>query len=204
MAEKKLLDRACDLIRVKHYSIRTEQTYLQWMKDLILFHNKRHPAKMGAPEVETYLTHLAVDRNVRCPQHTECGNAGYPLPLQRGPRYSSDRHQRPARKEGQTLTCSAHQSQSPSCTGTDCRSHLLAKLLYGTGMRLLECLRLRLKDSDFGQHLIIVRNTKGNEDRVTLLPEQLEPILQEHLIRVKALHQSAGILNLTNWWCERQ
>ncbi len=64
MAEKKLLDRARNLIRVKHYSIRTEQTYLQWMKDFILFHNKRHPAEMGRPEVEAYLTHLAVERNV--------------------------------------------------------------------------------------------------------------------------------------------
>jgi site-specific recombinase XerD len=67
---------------------------------------------------------------------------------------------------------------------------------------MLEC--LRVKDIDFGQHLIVVRDTKGNEERVKLLPQQLEPILQEHLTHVKALHQSAGILNLTNWWCERQ
>lgn len=191
MAEKKLLDRARDLLRIKHYSIRTEQTYLHWMKEFILYHNKRHPAEMGIPEVEAYLTHLAVDRNVAPSTQNVAMQAILFLYKEVLGIHLTGIDALRAKKEKRlpvVLTkAEVHRLLEQI---SDPTFRLQAKLLYGTGMRLLECLRLRVKDIDFGQHLIMVRDTKGNEDRVTLLPEQLKPILQEHLTHVKMLHQS--------------
>jgi integron integrase len=191
MAEKKLLDRARDLIRVKHYSIRTEQTYLHWMKEFILFHNKRHPAEMGAPELEAYLTHLAVERHVAPSTQNVAMQSilflyrevlGVELTGVNALRAKKDKRL-PVVLTKAEVHLVLEQIKNPAF-------RLQAKLLYGTGMRLLECLRLRVKDLDFGQNHIVIRDTKGNEDRVTLLPEQLKPILQEHVRHVKALHES--------------
>jgi integron integrase len=191
MAEKKLLDRARDLIRVKHYSIRTEQTYLHWMKEFILYHNKRHPAEMGAPEVEGYLTHLAVDRNVAPSTQNVAMQAILFLYKEVLDIHLTGINALRAKKDKRLpVVLTKAEVHAVLEQITDPTFRLQAKLLYGTGMRLLECLRLRVKDIDFGQHLIVVRDTKGNEDRVTLLPEQLEPILQEHLKHVKSLHQA--------------
>jgi integron integrase len=191
MAEKKLLDRARDLIRVKHYSIRTEQTYLHWMKEFILFHNKRHPAEMGAPEVEAYLTHLAVDRNVApSTQNVAMQSILFLYREVLGIHLTGINALRAKKDKHLPVVLTKAEVHRVLEQITDPTFRLQAKLLYGTGMRLLECLRLRIKDIDFGQHLIVVRDTKGNEDRVTLLPEQLELILQEHLTHVKTLHQS--------------
>lgn len=191
MAEKKLLDRARDLIRVKHYSIRTEETYLQWMRDFILYHNKRHPVEMGAHEVEAYLTHLAVQRNVAPSTQNVAMQAilflykqvlGIELTGINALRAKKDKHL-PV-----VLTKSEVHRVLEQITDPEFR--LQAKLLYGTGMRLLECLRLRVKDIDFEQKQIVVRDTKGNVDRVTMLPLQLIPILQENLRHVKQLHEA--------------
>ncbi|HBY93641.1 MAG TPA: integron integrase [Chloroflexi bacterium] len=191
MAEKKLLDRARDRIRVKHYSIRTEQTYLQWMKDFILFHNKRHPADMGAPEVEAYLTHLAADRNVAPSTQNVAMQAILFLYKEvLGIHLTGINALRAKKDKRLPVVLTKAEVHRVLEQITDPPFRLQAKLLYGSGMRLLECLRLRVKDIDFGQHQIVVRDTKGNEDRVTLLPEQLQPILQEHLRHVKVLHQS--------------
>ncbi|MBX2997609.1 MAG: integron integrase [Caldilineaceae bacterium] len=191
MAEKKLLDRARDRIRVKHYSIRTEQTYLQWMKDFILFHHKRHPAEMGSPEVEAYLTHLAVERNVAPSTQNVAMQAILFLYKEVLDIHLTGIDALRAKKDKRLpVVLTKAEVHRVLQQITDPTFRLQAKLLYGTGMRLLECLRLRVKDVDFGQHLIVVRDTKGNEDRVTLLPEQLESILQEHLTHVKSLHQS--------------
>lgn len=191
MAEKKLLDRARDRIRVKQYSIRTEQTYLHWMKDFILFHGKRHPADMGVTEVEAYLTHLAVRRKVAPSTQNVALQAllflykevlGIELTGINALRAKKDKRLPVVLTKAEVHLVLEHMK--------DPTYRLQAKLLYGTGMRLLECLRLRVKDLDFGQNHIVVRDTKGNEDRVTLLPDQLKPILQEHLRHVNALHQS--------------
>ncbi len=191
MAEKKLLDRARDRIRVKQYSIRTEQTYLNWMKDFILFHGKRHPANMGVTEVETYLTHLAVRRKVAPSTQNVALQAilflykevlGIELTGINALRAKKDKRLPVVLTKAEVHLVLEHMK--------DPTHRLQAKLLYGTGMRLLECLRLRVKDLDFNQNHIVVRDTKGNEDRVTLLPDRLKPILQEHLRYVNALHQS--------------
>jgi integrase len=192
MAEKKLLDRARDLIRVKHYAIRTEQTYLHWMKDFILFHNKRHPAEMGVREVEAYLTHLAVERNVAPSTQNVAMQAILFLYREvRGIHLTGINALRAKKDKRLPVVLTKAEVHRVLEQISDPIFRLQAKLLYGTGMRLLECLRLRVKDIDFGQHLIVVRDTKGNEDRVTLLPEQLQPILQEHLTHVKMLHQAS-------------
>jgi site-specific recombinase XerD len=171
MAEKKLLDRARDLIRVKHYSIRTEQTYLHWMKEFILYHNKRHPADMGRPEVEAYLTHLAVDRNVAPSTQNVAMQAILFLYKEVLGIHLTGIDALRAKKDKRlpvVLTkAEVHRLLEQIIDPT---FRLQAKLLYGTGMRLLECLRLRVKDIDFGQHLIGVREPKGNEDRVSQWP----------------------------------
>jgi len=191
MTEKKLLDRARDLIRVKHYSIRTEQTYLHWMKEFILFHNKRHPAEMGAPEVEAYLTHLAVERKVApSTQNVAMQSILFLYRELLGVELTGINALRAKKDKRLPVVLTKAEVHLVLEQISDPTFRLQAKLLYGTGMRLLECLRLRVKDLDFGQNQIVVRDTKGNEDRVTLLPEQLKPILQEHLRHVKALHES--------------
>jgi site-specific recombinase XerD len=199
MAEKKLLDRARDLIRVKHYSIRTEQTYLHWMKQFILYHNKRHPADMGGPEVEAYLTHLAVDRNVAPSTQNVAMQAILFLYREvRGIHLTGINALRIKKDKRLPVVLTKAEVHRVLEQIKDAIFRLQAKLLYGTGMRLLECLRLRVKEIEFSQYLIIARDTKGNEDRVTLLPEQLEPILHQNLTHVKAIINRSiiSIINL--------
>lgn len=191
MAEKKLLDRARDLIRLKHYSIRTEETYLHWMKEFILYHNKRHPAEMGAREVEAYLTHLAVDRNVAPSTQNVAMQAILFLYRQAlGIELTGIEALRAKKDKRLPVVLTKSEVQRVLEQITEPEFRLQAKLLYGTGMRLLECLRLRVKDVDFERRQITVRDTKGNEDRMTMLPQLLMPILQEHLRHVKQLHES--------------
>lgn len=191
MAEKRLLDRARDLMRVKHYSIRTEETYLQWIKDFILYHNKRHPAAMGAPEVEAYLTYLAVERNVAPSTQNVAMQAILFLYRQVLDIQLTGIDALRARKDKRLpVVLTKPEVHRVLEQIRDPIYRLQAKLLYGTGMRLLECLRLRVKDIDFERHQITVRDTKGNEDRMTMLPQQLAPILQEHLRHVRQIHES--------------
>jgi integron integrase len=187
---KKLLDQARDAIRVKHYSIRTEEAYMDWIKRFILFHGKRHPNEMGAAEVEAFLTHLAVDGNVAASTQNQALSALlflYREVLRKeldatidSVRAQKSRHLPTVLTKDETKQVIAH------LTGT---YQLMAKLLYGAGLRLLECLRLRIQDLDFERRAIIVRDTKGNEDRVTMLPDSLVEPLKQHLQRVKSLHQ---------------
>ncbi|MDH7487374.1 MAG: integron integrase [Anaerolineae bacterium] len=186
---KKLLDQTRDAIRLKHYSYRTEETYLNWIRRYILFHNKRHPAEMGAPEVEAFLTHLAVKEHVAASTQNQALSAllflyREVLHKDLGP-IDALRAKKPKRlptvlTKEETLRLLNHLS------GTH---QLMAKLIYGSGLRLMECLRLRVKDLEFERRAIIVRDGKGEQDRVTVLPDSLIPLLQEHLQQVKALHQ---------------
>jgi integron integrase len=187
---KKLLDQLCDVIRLKHYSIRTEEAYVSWARRYILFHNKRHPKDMGSQEIEAFLTHLAVGQKVAASTQNQALNAllflyrhvlrqDLDLPIE------AIRAKRPKRLPT-VMTREEVQRVLAALSGTH---QLISKVLYGSGLRLVECLRLRVKDVDFAQHQIIVRGGKGMLDRITILPDSLIKPLQEHLPRVPMLHQ---------------
>jgi integron integrase len=187
-APKKLLDQVRDAIRLKHYSIRTEQAYVNWIKRYIHFHNVRHPAEMGAPQVQAFLTHLAAEENVAASTQNQALSAllflyQEVLHQDLGP-IDAMRAKKPKRLPS-VLTKEEMHRVLDHLSGT----HLLmAKLLYGSGLRLMECLRLRVKDLDFAQHQIFVRDGKGEKDRVTMLPESLVSPIQDHLRIVKRTH----------------
>ena len=186
---KKLLDHVRDAIRLKHYSRHTEQAYIAWIKRYIFFHDKRHPKDMGAAEVEAFLTHLAVQQKVAASTQNQALSALLFLyrdvlrqPLD-GP--IDPIRARKAKRVPTVLTKEEVLQVIGALSGTH---QLMAKLLYGTGLRLMECLRLRVKDLDFAQQQIVVRDGKGMDDRVTMLPASLVVPLQEHLSRVQRLH----------------
>ena len=186
----KLLDQVSEVMRFKHYSIRTETTYRQWIKRFILFHGKRHPREMGAAEVSRFLSHLAVTGHVAASTQNQAFNAllflyREVLHQEMGQLEEVERAQRPQRLPV-VLTKAEVDAVLAGISGTH---QLMAKLLYGTGMRLMECVRLRVKDVDFAQNQVVVREGKGFKDRVTMLPESLKAPLNEHLARVKLLHQ---------------
>jgi len=184
-----LLDSVRRHLRVKHYSIRTEQSYLDWIKRFILFHGKRHPNEMGEPEIAAFLTHLAVNRHVAASTQNQALSALlflYHEVLDRklASMDNIERVKRPP-KVPVVLTRGEIRSVFAHLKG-DYR--LMAELLYGSGLRLMECIRLRVKDVDFGYGRIVVRDGKGMRERVTLLPQKLRTPLQLHLKRVKDLH----------------
>ncbi|MCG3150421.1 MAG: Tyrosine recombinase XerC [Verrucomicrobiae bacterium] len=186
----KLLDQVRHTCRLKHYSIRTEQAYVHWAKKFILFHHKRHPLTMGKPEVEAFLTHLAVDQSCSASTQNQAFNAllflyREVLRTDFGQLEDVTRAQRRKRLPV-VMTRTEVQRVLAVMTGT---TQLMAKLLYGTGMRLMECVRLRVKDVDFEKRLITLRETKSPRDRMTMLPDSLAATLQTHLQRVKILHE---------------
>ncbi|MBS1155132.1 MAG: integrase [Proteobacteria bacterium] len=187
----KLLDQTRDRLRFLHYSIRTEESYLQWIRRFILFHHKCHPAEMGSTEVEAFLTWLAVEGNVATATQNQALAAilflyrevlGTELP------WMNDiaRAKKPRRLPVVLTTQEILQvlQQTGGQTG------LILRLLYGTGMRLLEGCRLRIKDLDLARNEILVRDGKGQKDRVTMQPQSLVQILRNHLESVKALHDA--------------
>ena len=186
----KLLDQVREAIQVKQYSIRTEEAYVSWIKRYILFHNKRHPRDMGVPEIEAFLTYLAVDQNVAASTQNQALSALlflYREVLKQELERPVDavRAKQPKRLPT-VMTKEETLKVIDSLSGTH---QLMAKLLYGSGLRLMECVRLRVKDVDFAQHQIIVRDGKGMKDRVTMLPDRLVPSLQDHLRHVKLAHE---------------
>lgn len=185
----KLLDRVRWLLRAKHYSIRTEQAYIDWIRRFILFHKKRHPDEMGEKEISDFLSHLAVEKNVSASTQNQAFSGLlflYQQVLDRKLDFIDDvqRVKRPA-KLPVVFTPAEAQSVLNQLNG-DYR--LMAELLYGSGLRLLECLRLRVKDVDFGYGQIVVRDAKGLRDRVTILPESVRRPLQLHLEQMKNQH----------------
>lgn len=186
----KLLDQVRDKIRVKHYSIRTETQYLQWIKRFILFHHKRHPKDMGAAEVEAFLSHLAVEGNVSASTQNQALSAllflyrevlAIELPwLDDVVRAKKPQRLPSVLNRGEVALVLERMEGTYS---------LMARLLYGTGMRLMECCRLRVKDIDFGQREILIRDGKGAKDRVTMLPETLVSDLQAHLVKRRRLYE---------------
>ena len=175
----RLLNQVRDKIRLKHYSIRTEQAYTDWVKRFILFHKKRHPADMGAGEVEKFLTHLAVAGKVSASTQNQAKSAL--LFLYRDvlaidlPWLGEVATAKSGKRLPVVLTVQETLRMLDKIEGT---SGLIARLLYGTGMRVMEGVRLRVKDIDFERHELIVREGKGNKDRVTMLPQSLIQPLQ--------------------------
>ncbi|MFT4242419.1 MAG: integron integrase [Acidovorax sp.] len=195
--QPKLLERMRTHLRVRHYSIRTEEAYLDWARRFILFHGKRHPQDMGAAEVEAFLSHLAVDRQVSASTQNQAKAAILYLYKQvldiDLPWLDEVVQARRPRRLPVVLTPSEVRELLLHVDGT---AGLVAQLLYGTGMRLMEAVRLRVKDVEFARREIIVREGKGNKDRVTVLPENLIAPLQAQLYKVRALHEkdlAAGV-----------
>ena len=188
--QPRLLDQVRDVIRFKHYSIRTEQSYISWIKRFILFHQKRHPRDMGADEVTRFLTDLAVRGNVTASTQNQALNAilflyrdvlTIDLPWMDG----IPRAKKPSRLPV-VFTRTEVKSLLAQLDGT---LWLMASLIYGSGMRLMECVRLRVKDVDFHYKQLMIRDAKGQKDRVTMLPESLIEPLRNHLVRIKARHE---------------
>jgi len=189
-AAPRLLDRVRDAIRRLHYSSRTEETYIHWIKRFIYFSGKRHPADMGGEEVTAFLNHLARDREVAAATQNQALAAllflykealGTPLPWLEG----LDRAKRPEH----VPTVLSREEVTRLLNAMDGTKWLMASLLYGAGLRLRECLKLRVKDVDFSYRQILVRDGKGAKDRVTMLPASVVAPLQAHLARVKKLHE---------------
>lgn len=185
----KLLDQVRGKIRLKHYSLRTEQTYVDWIKRYILFHGKHHPRDMGASEVEAFLTHLAVARNVAASTQNQAKSALlflYKEVLEIDLPWLNNMERAKAPKRlPVVLTRDEVQAVLSRLDGTH---WLIASLLYGSGLRIMEGVRLRVKDVELSRREILVRDGKGFKDRVTMLPESLVNPLKAHLQRVKALH----------------
>lgn len=186
----KLLDQVRGKIRLKHYSLRTEQTYSDWIRRFIRFHDKRHPREMGAAEVEAFLTHLAVEGKVAASTQNQAKSALlflYKEVLESElPWLDNVEQAKTPKRLPVVLTRAEVQALLTRLEGTH---WLLASLLYGAGLRLMECLRLRVKDIDFSRKEILVRDGKGFKDRVTMLPVALVQPLRTHLERVRELHR---------------
>ena len=167
----KLLDQMRHVLRLKHLSIRTEKAYVQWAKRFILFHHKRHPADMGAPEIRTFLTHLAVEGQVAASTQNVALQALLFLyrHVLKQP-FSTLGEIEHARQSRRVPIVFARQEVSKVLAQLAGTSHLMASLLYGSGLRLMECVRLRVKDVDFAYYQLTVRDGKGAQDRVTMLP----------------------------------
>lgn len=186
----KLLDQLRVAIRLRHYSYKTEQSYVQWVKRFILFHNKRHPAEMGEKEIRQFLNHLALNRNVAASTQNQalCGIIflyKYVLQKNLGGLGEIIWAKKPLRLPV-VLTRNEVRAMIEHTTGI---FKLIISLLYGSGLRLNECLRLRIKDIDFDNSLIIVRDAKGEKDRTTILAENLKIPLREQVEKVRQLHE---------------
>ncbi|MBN2117369.1 MAG: integron integrase [Anaerolineales bacterium] len=186
---KKLLEQARDILRTKHYSYRTEETYIDWMRRYILFHHKRHPDGMGAPEIQAFLTHLATERNIAASTQNQALSAVLFL-------YREVLHREiepvlvPSARRPERLPTVLTRGEVLGVIDHLFGIHkLMAQLLYGSGLRLMECVRLRVKDIDFEYKTITVRDGKGEKDRVTPLPDSLIPSLKRQIAHVRLLHE---------------
>lgn len=186
----RLLDQVRQQIRVRNYSIRTEAVYAEWIKRYIRFHHYRHPLEMGGAEIEAFLTHLAVKRNVAGATQNQALAAllflykevlKVDLPWLNGIVRAKKPKHLPV-----VLTRDEVSRVLVQMSGV---KWMVATLLYGSGLRLLEALRLRVKDVEFARGEVVVRDGKGQKDRVTMLPRTLVVPLREHLELVEALHQ---------------
>jgi integron integrase len=186
---KKLLDQVREIIRTKHYSYRTEQTYVEWIKRFIFFHNKRHPKNMGAEEVQAYITYLANERHLAASTQNQALSAIvflYKYVLQQEMLVPSDII-RPSRSKHLPRVLSHDEAMLviSKMRGTP---KLITQLLYGSGLRISECMRLRVKDLDFPNYQIFVHDGKGENDRSTILPDSLVEGLKSQIEVSRIVH----------------
>ena len=191
MSSSKLLDQVRNALRARHYSPRTEQTYIQWIKRYIIYHNKIHPLTLDMSDVDDFLTYLAVDKHVSASTQNQARSAIMFL-------YTEVLHKKldvtessptPAKQPEKLPVVFSPEEVSDLLLYLSGTKWLQAALLYGSGLRVSECLRLRVKDIEFHYQEIMVREGKGHKDRVTILPEKLIHPLKEQIKRVKHLHQ---------------
>lgn len=200
----KLLDRVREKIRYKHYSLNTESTYISWIKQYIVFNHKRHPEEMGAVEVEAFLTYLANQRHVSSSTQNQALSAilflyREVLALDLPWLVNFERSKKPrrlpvvlTRHEVQLLLLKAEAAPDPI--------GLIIRLLYGTGMRLMEAVRLRVKDLDLTRREITIRDGKGGKDRVTMLPDRLIEHMQRQLALRREWHVQDLALDMVDVW----
>ena|SRR5688572_427444 len=202
MAEPpKLLDRMRAAIRLRHYGRRTEEAYVGWVKRFILFHGKKHPAAMGADEVNAFLNHLAVERRVSASTQSQalCALIFLYRHVLEDPLQWMDEIVRAQRRERLPLVLV--KSEVRTLLGAmEGVPRLVASVLYGGGLRLLEALRLRVKDVDFAANMIVVRQGKGDKDRRTLLPEGLKEPMRRQIEQARRIHQRDLRLGLGAVW----
>jgi len=196
MPPPKLLDQVRAVIRVKHFSLSTERAYVGWIRRFILFHHKQHPKDMAEREIREFISHLAVNARVSASTQTVALSALlflYRDVLKRDlPYIDQTERAKPSKKVPVVFTRCEVQAVLARLEGTH---DLIASLLYGSGLRLMEAVRLRVKDIDFERGEIMVREGKGSTDRVTMLPASMRESLQIHLKRVRVLHQDTHVLN---------
>jgi integron integrase len=191
----KLLDQIRSMCRLKHFSMSTEKSYVDWARRYILFYDKKHPSEMGGREVESFLTHLAVKRKVSASTQNQALSALLFLYKEvlntelEG--VDAIRSKKPV-KLPIVLSHREVQSLLKAMTGVN---GLIAKVLYGTGMRLMEVIRLRVQDIDFDRNEILVRSGKGAKDRITMLPDAIKPALQQHLVPRRDLFNEDAVQN---------
>jgi integron integrase len=186
---KKLLDHVRAVLRGKHYSRNTEDSYIDWIKRYILFHQSRHPRELGQAAIEAFLTHLAVERHVAASTQNQARSAllflyreVLDLPI------AAPQDVITAKVPRRLPTVLSRDEVHAVLACLDGARLLMAQLLYGSGLRLMECLRLRVKDLDFTQRQIVVREGKGAHDRITMLPARLIGPLQQHLAALQRVH----------------
>jgi integron integrase len=186
---KKLLNQMRDAIRLKHYSYRTEESYVDWVRRFILFHNKRRPKDMGAPEIQAFLAYLATQRNVAASTQSQALSAILFLYREVLNKEIEPVLLSSAKRPERIPTVLTHEEVLRVIRQLSGTHKLMSQLLYGSGLRLMECVRLRVKDVDFEYKIITVRDGKGEKDRVTPLPDSIIPDLQRQIERVRLLHQ---------------
>jgi len=195
MSEVKLVDQIRNVIRIKHYSLSTEKTYIGWIKRYMVFHHMRHPRDMGVPDIESFLSHLAIKEKVSSSTQNQAFNAilflyREVLHFELNECIQAMRAKKPSR----IPIVITREEVAKVLDALDGIQRLMVSMLYGCGLRLMECCRLRVKDIDFAMHQITVFDGTGQKDRAVMLPDKLEASLHEQLKRTKLLHTQDLIL----------
>ncbi|MDT8376145.1 MAG: integron integrase [Mariprofundaceae bacterium] len=197
----RLLDQVREVMRYHHYGRRTEEAYTRWIKGFIFFHNKKHPKEMGKKEIEAYLSHLAVEKGVAASTQNQAFNAllflyKQVLNLPFAEDVSAIRSKKPVRLP----VVLSREEIAMLLNQMSGETRLMARLMYGGGLRLMELLRLRVQDIDFANGYITVRAGKGDKDRTTLLPASVRDDLQKHLKRVRTVFDKDVSEGNANVW----
>jgi integron integrase len=196
----KLEDQLRAVIRRKHFSLRTEESYVGWYRRFVLWHGKKHPAEMGVPEIEAFLTHLAVERKLAAVSQNQALNALVFLYREVLETDLKDINAQRAKHTKRLPVVLTQAEVAGLLMGVAGDAGLVCKLLYGCGLRVAEALTLRVKDVDLAGGMLTVRAGKGNKDRVVTLPKSLQPMLREHLARIERLHRQDREDGLPGVW----